>query len=140
MAADDGALAGALIAAPSRYQRSVQRPDAYSVATTLLHYVDGVIVNPDVARRRQVGPLFEEGPLVVENLNAIVLAVADENAAVLVDPDVVKQRELARTRPFTPPGQQQLPLRAELVDPVSAVAVGRRTSRRWAQWPVPKAC
>ena len=71
-----------------------------------------------------IRPLFEEIAVAIEDLDAVVLAVADDDAPALIHPDVVQQGELAGAGALLAPRVQQLAVGAELVDAVAAVAVG----------------
>ena len=53
-------------------------------------------------------PLFEKIPVLIEDLHAIITAVADEHAASGVGSDGVKRLELARSRAFFAPGFNEL--------------------------------
>ena len=124
MSADEGSHPRAFVAAPAGDEVAVHRPDTDAVAAALLDDVDDVVVYPEVAGGGHVGPFLDELAFVGEQLHAVVLAVGDIDAAVLVDPDIVEQGELAGAGSLPAPGLDQLAVRAELVDAMPAVAVG----------------
>ena len=71
--------------------------------------------------------VFKHGDVVavaIEELDAVGLAVADQDAALRVDADVMHQRELSRLEAGGPPGDFQLAFGGEAVDLAVAVAVG----------------
>ena len=123
MSADERSQPRAFVAAPAGYQLAVHRPDAHAVAAALFYDVDDVVMYPQVAGGGHVRPFLDELALVGEQLHAVVLAVGDIDAAVLVHPDVVQQRELAGAGSLLAPGLYQLAAGAELVDAMPAVAV-----------------
>src|SRR5580704_2362019 len=89
----------------------------------LRHLRVAVGVDGDVAGPLHVGPLGEIPPVGVEDLDSVVLPVADVHPVVGAYGDAVRQVELARADPDRAPGRDQLPLRGEHVDPAVAVAV-----------------
>src|SRR2546428_2529434 len=81
-------------------------------------------VEGELRRPLHIGPLREELAVGAEHLDAVVLAVADEHAAVRVHGDAVREHELARAGPGLAPGREELAARREAVDPRIPVAVG----------------
>src|SRR2546425_392070 len=71
-----------------------------------------------------VRPLREVLALGAEDLDAIVLAVADEDAAIRVDGDAMRQVELARPGARYAPGLLELAGRREAMHPTVAVPIG----------------
>src|SRR2546425_1501541 len=67
-----------------------------------------VRVEGELRRPLHVGPLREELAVGAEHLDAVVLAVADEHAAVAVHRDTVREHELARAGPGLAPGREAL--------------------------------
>src|SRR5262245_14415020 len=60
-------------------------------------HVDSVVLgDEDAARPPELTPLAEELPLLVEDLNAVVLAITDEQPAARVHRNGVRLTELAR--------------------------------------------
>jgi hypothetical protein len=76
-----------------------------------------------VARPGVVGPDREQVAGRAEDLDAVVLAVADEDPAVGVRPDRVQKVELAGVGAGLAPGLQQGAVRREPVDPGVAVPI-----------------
>src|SRR5262245_62704602 len=81
-------------------------------------------VEIDVGRLVDVTPLSQELARRREDLDAAVLAVADVHLALAIDPEAVRQVELARLfLAGLPPRIQQGPLAREPMHPAVAVAV-----------------
>ena len=106
MPSDEGALTRPFVASPASDKASAQSPDAHPVATTLFDHVHNVVFYPHVTWPGEVCPFFEEIALVVEYLDAIILAVADYHPAVLVHPDVMQQGELSGASPLLTPREE----------------------------------
>src|SRR5258706_3324337 len=69
-----------------------------------IRQVDGVVArNVDAARAAELAPFVEHLAVLVENLDAVVLAVTDEQAALAVDCDSVWLREFARAGTLVAP-------------------------------------
>ena len=68
-----------------------------------------VPVDVDAARPAELLPLIEELAVLVEDLDAVVLAVADEQPPLRIDRERVRHVELARRRPFLPQVLMNLP-------------------------------
>src|SRR5262245_7996370 len=84
--------------APLREALALEREDA-DQARVVLDDVDDVL-GVDVHHRRADQlrrPDLEELPLLVEDLDAVVLAVGDEHSSHAVYPDAVRQIELSRS-------------------------------------------
>ena len=81
-------------------------------------------VEDDVRRPLRVGPLGQVLAVRAEDLDAVVLAVADEHAAVGGDGDAVRQVELAGPVARLAPRPLELAVRREVVHAAVAVAVG----------------
>src|SRR5437867_3469701 len=81
-------------------------------------------VEHDVRRAARVGPLGQVLAVGAEDLDAVVLAVADEDAAVGGDGDAVGEEELARPLTGHAPRPLELARGREEVDAAVAVAVG----------------
>src|SRR5579884_1044403 len=88
-----------------------------------VRHVHDPVAHEDL-HRVLVFPLAQVPALAVEALDPFVLPVADQNLVVLVDPDVVRQRELAGPVAFRPPGPDEVAVFAVAVDVLIAVAVG----------------
>jgi hypothetical protein len=71
----------------------------------------------------EVAPLVEIGAVGREYLDAVVLAVRDQDAAVGGDPDAVRRRELAGSGADPSPAAQVFAIRREAMDMGIAIAV-----------------
>ena len=94
-----------------------------ALAVDELADVDEVVLDEDVLRPLHVGPLGEVLAGRAEDLDAVVLAIRDEDPPVGVDPGAVREVELAGTVPGLTPGLEELATVAEAVDATVAVAV-----------------
>src|SRR5262249_28272565 len=83
-----------------------------------------VAIEHDVRGSLRVGPLLEILAVGAEDLDAIVLAIAHEYAAVPVDGNAVREIEFARSMPGHAPRMPQLAARGKAVHATVAVAVG----------------
>src|SRR5262249_5768979 len=95
------------------------RPHArvvFRVRLMIGHVKDIVAVDVDSARTAELLPLREEIAILVEDLNAIVAAVADEDPSLRIDGDGVRRVELAGGRAFLAPRLDELPILRELHD------------------------
>src|SRR5207302_8187484 len=81
-----------------------------------------LLVDVDPARPAELLPFGLIGAVLIENLNAIVLAVADEQPAARVHRQCMRLVELIRARPSFAPRFDQLAILRELED-----AIDRRT-------------
>ena len=63
----------------------------------------------DIPRTSDISPLCDVVAVRIEYLDAIVLAVANEHSAVVINANVVRQRELTRTLAWQAPRQLELP-------------------------------
>src|SRR5262244_2679247 len=77
---------------------------------------DVVAVNVDSARPAELLLLSDEFAVRVENLDAIVTAVADENPALRIYSNGVRRIELAGGRAFPAPRLDEFPVLRELHD------------------------
>ena len=91
-------LAGIGVPTPAGNQLAIECPDRNAIAATLFNHVGHIAVEEDVARSNEVRPLGQEVAVDIENLDAVVLAVADVDPVVFVDTDLVENRELSRPR------------------------------------------
>src|SRR5215469_8569385 len=113
--------------------------------------VDGVIASDvNAAGTAELFPLGEKFPVLVENLDAVVYAIADEQAALRVERDGVRLMKLAGTRSFAPPGLDEFSVLRKFDDAIVAgfamaigdedVAIGRDYDVRGlveCVWPFP---
>jgi len=109
-------LASIGITAPTSDQFSVKRPDRHSVATTLFNNIGNIVVKEDVSRPYQVIPLRDEISVNIEYLDSVVFSVANVDAIVLVDANLVQYRKLTWTCSCLAPRVFQLTVSAESVD------------------------
>jgi hypothetical protein len=111
--------------------RLAERAKDISHPVELDYAVESTIGHPDMLIRRDkkaVGvadavPLLQKLAVGVEDLNALVLAIADINAVVSVDDDRVRQIEFARQRSICTPRLDELAVTVELDDAGVPVAV-----------------
>src|SRR5437867_12651650 len=83
----------------------------------MIGYVkDIVAVDVDPARPAELLPLCEEFAILVEDLDAIVAAVADEDLSLRIDSDGMRRVELAGARAFPAPRFDERPIHRELDD------------------------
>src|SRR6266571_3993334 len=83
----------------------------------VIGHVNRVVpVDEDPARPAELLPLFEEIPFLVEDLDAAVAAVADEQPSPGIQGDGVRRVELAGGGPFLAPGLDEFPVRREFHD------------------------
>src|SRR5215470_5593673 len=75
------------------------------------------LVDEDAARPAELGPLVDELAILIENLDAVVAAVANEQAALRVHRDRVRPVKFAGARAFLAPGLDELAVLRELHDP-----------------------
>src|SRR5262249_52063318 len=83
---------------------------------------DVVLVDEDAARPAELRPLVEVVALLIEDLDAVVLAVADEQPAARIHGQRVGNIDLARTGALLAPGLDELAVPAELHDAGVGVA------------------
>src|SRR5262249_50936442 len=88
----------------------------FPVRLMIGHVEDVVAVNVDAARPAELLPLRDEIAILVEDLNAIVAAVADEDPSLRIDGDCVRRVELAGGRAFPSPRLDELSILRELHD------------------------
>src|SRR5262249_58483977 len=88
----------------------------FPVRLMIGHVKDIVAVDVDSARTAELLPLREEIAILVEDLNAIVAAVADEDPSLRIDGDCVRRVELAGGRAFLAPRLDELPILPTLPD------------------------
>src|SRR5262245_26152927 len=106
------------------------RPDTrivFPVRLMIGHVKDVVAVNVDAARPAELLPLRDEIAILVEDLNAIVAAVADEDPSLRIDGDGVRRVELAGPLAFPAPRLDEFPVLGKLHDArigVSAMTIG----------------
>src|SRR5262249_43828733 len=90
--------------------------------------VDRVVLrDEDAARPPELTPLVEHTAVLIEDLNAVVLAVADQQPAARIDRDRVRLAQLARSGSLPSPLLHVFAFRREADDAVVlavAVAVG----------------
>ena len=90
--------------------------------------VDRVVArNRDPARPAELTPLVDEPAVLVENLDPVVLAIADQQPAARVDRDRVRLAEFAGPCAFAAPLLDESPVLRELhhaIVPAVAVTVG----------------
>src|SRR5215208_37086 len=117
-----GACAGFLICRiwNERGDRAVLRaadPDAAFPAIVVpshrlgfrIRDVDDIVsVNIDSARAAELRPLVEEFAVLIENLDAIILPIADEQPPLRIDGDRVGNIEFSRSRTLLAPGLDEL--------------------------------
>src|SRR5262249_24838226 len=75
----------------------------------------------NAARPAKLFPLFQEFPVLVENLNAAVGAISDEESSPGIDGDGMKAAELTSSRSFLAPGFDEFSIFAKLHDPPARV-------------------
>src|SRR2546427_4373520 len=95
------------------------RPDARVILRVrlMIGYVkDIVAVDVDPARPAELLPLCEKFAILVEDLDAIVAAVADEDLSLRIDSDGMRRVELAGARAFPAPRFDERPILRELHD------------------------
>src|SRR5581483_331109 len=80
----------------------------------------------EAPRGADVRPLPQKLSIDIENLNAVILAIAHVNAPLSIEHDRVRQIEFARRRSLLSPFEQILSIFIELDDPRIAVAVGNK--------------
>src|SRR5262249_24941507 len=80
------------------------------------HVEDVVAVDEEATRAPELLPFLEKFPVLVEDLDAVVGAVADEDAALGVDGNRVRRVELSGRRAFLAPRLDELPVLRELDD------------------------
>src|SRR5690242_538788 len=88
---------------------------------------DVILVDVDSARAAELRPLIEQFAVLVENLDAVVLPVADEQPPLRIHRDRVGNVELAARGALFAPGLDELPLLGEFHDTrgaIAAVSVG----------------
>src|SRR5258708_3613924 len=83
----------------------------------------GLPVDVDSARSAELEPLGDELSVLVENLNAVVLTIADEEPTARIERQRVRDVEFSGAHPFLAPGLDELSGPVELHD--SSVADGR---------------
>src|SRR3954464_10523108 len=86
-----------------------------------------LLVDEDTAWAAELEPLIDVVSILVENLDAIVLPVADEEPPARIHRRRVRNIELAGARAFLPPGLDELAVLGEFYDPrigVAPVSVG----------------
>src|SRR5262249_45783863 len=81
-------------------------------------------VEHDVSGSPRVRPLAQVLAIRAEDLDPVVLAIADEHAAVHVHGDTMGQEELARALPWRAPRAPELAVWPELVHAAVAISVG----------------
>src|SRR3954468_1205817 len=90
--------------------------------------VDRVVLRDgDAARPPELAPFGQEASFLIENLDTVVLPIADEQPALRVHGDGVWLADLARARAFVAPFLQERAVPVELDHPVVAavaMAVG----------------
>src|SRR5204863_2720736 len=80
--------------------------------------------NKNALGRSEMRPLLQEAALLIENLNPVVLAVADVDSSLRVDPDRMRSLELARPRARGAPREQELAVFIELHYAMVAISIG----------------
>src|SRR5262245_5047884 len=105
------------------------------------HINNVVFINENPARTAELSPFFEEFSVLVENLDAIIIPIADEEPAFRIQSDGVRRVELAWARSFLTPRLDELPVLREFHDPSvripamsvrdEDVAIGRGDDIRW---------
>src|SRR3954453_3474233 len=86
-----------------------------------------LLVDEDTAWAAELEPLVDVVSVLVENLDAVVLTIANEEASARIHRQRVRDIEFARARAFLPPGLDELAVLGEFYDPrigVAPVAVG----------------
>ena len=58
-----------------------------------------MLVDPDAARVAELRPLIEEAPVLIENLNAPVASIGDEEPALRIEGEAMRPDHLARAAP-----------------------------------------
>ena len=91
------------IAAPPSDQLTIQCPNRDTVTTTLLHHIRHIVPEENVTRTDNIVPLAQVVAVYIENLDPVVLSVANVNVVVLVYTDLVQNRELSRLSPGLTP-------------------------------------
>src|SRR5262249_25506127 len=107
----DPAILGAADANPGSDTRVVFR-----VRLMIGYIKDVVAVDVGSARPAELLPLSDEISLLIEDLDAVVAAVADEDPSLRIDGDCVRRVELARGRAFLAPRLDELSILRELHD------------------------
>src|SRR5207245_6576320 len=85
-----------------------------------------VLVDVDTAWPAVLLPLFDEGAVLIEDLNPVVIAIADEQTAARIHREAVRLIELAGPGAKLAPFLDELAGLVELEDPVVAGAVALR--------------
>src|SRR6516165_7450916 len=127
MRVDPNPVAGAMDRAvsPARQTLAVEGQDADPAAIVLRDVNDVVIVDIEERRADQFGrPNRQQFAVLIEDLHPVVFAVGHQHPAAPVDPDAVRQVELAGRRPRFAPGEQMFGVGREFVHPGIAIAVG----------------
>src|SRR5260370_14025894 len=93
------------------------------------HVQDIVLGNEDAARGAELLPLGDKTAVLVEDLDAVILAVAHEKASLGVECQSMRAIEFSDPRSFLPPGLDELSVLIEFHDAgvgrgSTAVAVG----------------
>src|SRR5579883_336346 len=107
---------------PARQDFAVQSHDRDPLAS--LGQIKNVISNKGLHRSVEIAPFTEVGAIAIEVLNSLVLTVANEHAIARVDPDVMRQGELARSDTFLAPRGLELAIGTEPVDSPLPVSIG----------------
>src|SRR5882724_3990597 len=105
-------------------RRSVALRYLALVPPELRHVGTSLLVEDEVGRPLGIGPLVEILAVRAEDLDAIVLAIADEDAPVRGQGNAVRQEELAGTSARSTPGTLELATGRILVHAAIPVAVG----------------
>jgi hypothetical protein len=93
-------------AALSRLQRAPQ----------LGHIDQAILADRNVGRPQHIGPHGEIIAGAIEELEAVILAIADDHILLRVERDAVRQVELARPGADIAPAVEQIALRIEVMD------------------------
>ena len=104
------AIAGLREREPSRVRAAVPRFRIGDIQRV------GLLVDVHPARAAELEPLGDELPVLIEDLNAVVLTIADEHASARIDGERVRDIELARAHAFLAPRLEELSVLVELHD------------------------
>src|SRR6185436_4565905 len=87
--------------------------------------IDGVVGgDQQTARPAELRPLLEVAAVLIENLQTLVAAVGDEDAAAAVDRDGVRHAEFTRPGPLLAPGLDEAPILRKFHDAIVHMAIG----------------
>src|SRR5207247_5019820 len=98
-----------------------------------------VFGDEDAARAAELAPFVEIFPVLIENLNTVVLAIAHEQAPARVHGDGVRLADLTAARSFLPPLFDEPAVFGELDDAIVfavPMAVGHENIAVWSDEPV----